>query len=93
MLSEDKKSKLIQLLKDDYVVITDTVVEVVADTEADMLIVEKATNQDFKGDEKLLFNLKREYSDCYAQDPVKAIDIVEKIFELSEKYSGLRMQL
>lgn len=95
MLSEKEKSELVQSLKDDYVVLTDTVVEIVGDLKIDMAVLEfegrALPNQ--KKDRQKLLKLKSEYSQIKHLDPVKAVDLVEKIFELAEKYDAIRMRL
>lgn len=95
MLSKERKAKLVESLREDYVVLTDVIVEVVADTEADMLILKMAgrnTPEQEKDKEKLCY-LDEQYSKYFETDPVKAVDIAEQIFDLSEKYDRLRMQM
>ncbi|AEC17052.1 hypothetical protein [Gallibacterium anatis] len=92
MLSKERKSQMVESLKKDYVVLTDIVVEVVADTMADMWVLswEKRQPVELESDQKRLLEIKKAYSDLYLQDQEKAVDMIEKIYELSDKYSRLR---
>ncbi|OOS00701.1 hypothetical protein B0186_05855 [Canicola haemoglobinophilus] len=95
MLSQDQKAEMVQSLKDDYVVLTDIVCEVVADTKADMLVL-KRENFDvsiLEQDMYRLHQLDNEYLSLCEKDHVKAVDIIEQIYELSDKYDKLRMSI
>lgn len=94
MISQERKKQMVESLKEDYVVLTDLVVEVVADTYADMHVL-KWENQpppELEQDKKHLMGLKETYSSLYKTEPEKAVDIIEQIYEISEKYNKLRME-
>lgn len=93
MLSKERKIQMIESLKQDYVVLTDIMVEVVADTKADMfcLQLENRATAELAEDKKRLLQLDEEYMAYYKTSPEKAIDCLEKIYELSDKYDKLRM--
>ncbi|MFC0323679.1 hypothetical protein ACFFHT_08970 [Gallibacterium melopsittaci] len=95
MLSTERKAEMIQSLKEDYVVLTDIVCEVVADTKADMLVLKrgKIDLSSLEQDKVLLHKLDQEYLSLCEKDQVKAVDIIEKIYELSDKYDKLRMSI
>lgn len=95
MLSPERKLEMVQSLQDDHVVLTDIICEVVADTKADMIIL-KRDNFDIPSleqDQYLLQQLDNEYLSLCEKDQVKAVDIIEKIYELSDKYDKLRMSI
>ena len=93
MLSLERKAEMIQSLKEDYVVLTDIVCEVVADTKADMLVLQRENMNlpNLEQDRRLLHRLDKEYLLICEKDQAKAVDIIEKIYELSDKYDKLRM--
>ncbi|MBE2897890.1 hypothetical protein HPC37_03360 [Pasteurellaceae bacterium 20609_3] len=95
MLNSQKKQFLRHSLEQDYVVLTDVVVETVADTKSDMLMLEMSGKRDAiqPQDKQELLALKKAYSNVYKTNPEQAVNIVERIFELNEKYDKLRMQL
>lgn len=92
-LSAEQKAEMVQSLKDDYVVLTDIVCEVVADTEADMFMLERGDQKipELEQDEIRLSKLNKAYLSLYEQEPEKAVDVIEQIYEISEKYDKLRM--
>lgn len=95
MLSPERKLEMVQSLHDDHVVLTDIICEVVADTKADMIVL-KRDNFDIPSleqDQYLLQQLDNEYLSLCEKDQVKAVDIIEKIYELSDKYDKLRMSI
>lgn len=95
MLSPERKLEMVQSLQDDHVVLTDIICEVVADTKADMIVL-KRDNFDIPSleqDQYLLQQLDNEYLSLCEKDQVKAVDIIEKIYELSDKYDKLRMSI
>lgn len=94
MLSAERKAQMVQSLKKDYVVLTDIVIEVVADTKADMFILEYENQQppELEKDETRLYELKNTYSSLYETEPEKAVDVIEQIYELSKKYDKLRVE-
>ncbi|WP_386695811.1 hypothetical protein [Lonepinella sp. MS14435] len=93
MLTQERKAQMIESLKKDYVVLTDIVVEVVADTKADMLMIELQAGQtdEMAKDEKRLLDIKKAYSALYKTNQEKAVDMIEQIYELSDKYDKLRI--
>ncbi|OOF88030.1 hypothetical protein [Rodentibacter ratti] len=93
MLTKERKAEMVESLKKDYVVLTDIVCEVVADTQADMIVLsrEKGETAELKKDEMLLYKLDSIYDVHVTKSPEKAVDIIEQIYELSEKYDKLRM--
>ncbi|EHK90183.1 hypothetical protein [Aggregatibacter actinomycetemcomitans] len=92
MLTTERKAQMVESLKKDYVVLTDIVCEVVADIEADMIVLsrEKGETEELKKDEMLLHKLDRIYDIYVREAPEKAVDVIEQIYELSEKYDKLR---
>lgn len=94
MLSAERKARMVQSLKKDYVVLTDIVIEVVADTKADMFILKWENQQppELEQDKKRLLDLKKSYSSLYEKSPEKAVDVIEQIYELSKKYDTLRRE-
>lgn len=94
MISQERKKQMVESLKEDYVVLTDLVVEVVADTVADMHVLKWENQQppELEQDKKHLMGLKETYSSLYKTEPEKAVDIIEQIYEISEKYNKLRME-
>ncbi|HHF5188902.1 TPA: hypothetical protein ACPO79_001816 [Haemophilus influenzae] len=94
MISQERKKQMVESLKEDYVVLTDLVVEVVADTYADMHVLKWENQQppELEQDKKHLMGLKETYSSLYKTEPEKAVDIIEQIYEISEKYNKLRME-
>ena len=94
MISQERKKQMVESLKEDYVVLTDLVVEVVADTYADMHVLKWENQQppELEQDKKHLVGLKETYSSLYKTEPEKAVDIIEQIYEISEKYNKLRME-
>jgi len=94
MISQERKKQMVESLKEDYVVLTDLVVEVVADTIADMHVLKWENQQppELEQDKKHLIGLKETYSSLYKTEPEKAVDIIEQIYEISEKYNKLRME-
>lgn len=94
MLTKERKAKMVESLKEDYVVLTDIVCEVVADIQADMIVLsrEKGETAEIKKDEILLYKLDRKYDFHIFEEfnPEKAVDVVEQIYELSKKYDKLR---
>lgn len=94
MISQERKKQMVESLKEDYVVLTDLVVEVVADTIADMHVLKWENQQppELEQDKKHLMGLKETYSSLYKTEPEKAVDIIEQIYEISEKYNKLRME-
>ena len=94
MISQERKKQMVESLKEDYVVLTDLVVEVVADTYADMHVLKWENQQppELEQDKKHLIGLKETYSSLYKTEPEKAVDIIEQIYEISEKYNKLRME-
>lgn len=94
MISQERKKQMVESLKEDYVVLTDLVVEVVADTVADMHVLKWENQQppELEQDKKHLIGLKETYSSLYKTEPEKAVDIIEQIYEISEKYNKLRME-
>ena len=94
MISQERKKQMVEILKEDYVVLTDLVVEVVADTYADMHVLKWENQQppELEQDKKHLMGLKETYSSLYKTEPEKAVDIIEQIYEISEKYNKLRME-
>ena len=94
MISQERKKQMVESLKEDYVVLTDLVVEVVADTYADMHVLKWENQQppELEQDKKHLMGLKETYSSLYKTEPEKAVDIIEHIYEISEKYNKLRME-
>ncbi len=95
MLSAKRKAEMIQSLKDDYVVLTDIVCEVIADTKADMIVLKRENIHlsDFEQDKYRLHQLDNEYLSLCDKDQVKAVDVIEQIYELSDKYDKLRMSI
>ena len=94
MISQERKKQMVESLKEDYVVLTDLVVELVADTYADMHVLKWENQQppELEQDKKHLMGLKETYSSLYKTEPEKAVDIIEQIYEISEKYNKLRME-
>ena len=94
MISQERKKQMVESLKEDYVVLTDLVVEVVADTVADMHVLKWENQQppELEQDKKHLMGLKETYSSLYKTEPEKAVDIIEQIYEISEKYNKLRTE-
>lgn len=94
MISQERKKQMVESLKEDYVVLTDLVVEVVADTYADMHVLKWENQQppELEQDKKHLMGLKETYSSLYKTEPEKAVDIIKQIYEISEKYNKLRME-
>lgn len=94
MISQERKKQMVESLKEDYVVLTDLVVEVVADTFADMHVLKWENQQppELEQDKKHLMGLKETYSSLYKTEPEKAVDIIEQIYEISEKYNKLRTE-
>lgn len=93
-LNAERKAEMVQSLKKDYVVLTEIVIEVVADTRADMHVLKWENQQppELEQDKKHLIGLKEAYSSLYKTEPEKAVDIIEQIYEISEKYNKLRME-
>ncbi|OOF87947.1 hypothetical protein [Rodentibacter ratti] len=93
MLTKERKAEMVESLKKDYVVLTDIVIEVVADTQADMIALKLANKQpdELLEDKNRLLESKKAYSSLYKTNQEKAVDMIEKIYELSEKYDKLRM--
>lgn len=93
MISQERKKQMVESLKEDYVVLTDLVVEVVADTVADMHVLkwENAQPDDLELDKKCLLKTKEAYSELFRTNQEKAVDMIERIYELSDKYSKLRI--
>lgn len=94
MLSAERKAQMVQSLKKDYVVLTDIVCEVVADTKADMFRLgqEEHPPIDLQQDKAMLRKLEQVYVSSFDTAPEKAVDIIEQIYEISEKYDKLRME-
>ena len=94
MISQERKKQMVESLKEDYVVLTDLVVEVVADTVADMHVLKWENQQppELEQDKKHLMGLKETSSSLYKTEPEKAVDIIEQIYEISEKYNKLRTE-
>ncbi|MGX2951567.1 hypothetical protein ACWIUA_11840 [Ursidibacter sp. B-7004-1] len=94
MLSAERKAEMVQSLKKDYVVLTDIVCEVIADTKADMFILEWEKQQpiELEQDRKHLLELNKTYTSLYETEPEKAVDVIEQIYELSKKYDTLRTE-
>lgn len=94
MLSAERKAEMVQSLKKDYVVLTEIVIEVVADTRADMFILKWENQQplELEQDKKHLMELQEIYSSLYETEPEKAVDVIEQIYEISKKYDKLRMK-
>ena len=92
-LNAERKAEMVQSLKKDYVVLTEIVIEVVADTYADMHVLKWENQQpELEQNKKHLMGLKETYSSLYKTEPEKAVDIIEQIYEISEKYNKLRME-
>ena len=93
MLSQMRKAEMVQSLKEDYVVLTDIVCEVIADIQADMLMLkkQKIAMPTLAEDKIILRKLDENYLKFNKKDPEKAVDIIEQIYELSDKYDKLRM--
>lgn len=93
-LNAERKAEMVQSLKKDYIVLTEIVIEVVADTYADMHVLKWENQQppELEQDKKHLMGLKETYSSLYKTEPEKAVDIIEQIYEISEKYNKLRME-
>lgn len=93
MLSAEYKAEMIQSLKDDYVVLTDVFVEMVADTKADMFRLEQEGYplMELQKDREFLRKLERAYIETFKTTPKKAVDVFEQIYELSKKYDKLRI--
>lgn len=94
MLSAERKAQMVQSLKKDYVVLTDIVIEVVADTKADMFRLGQAEQPpiDLLQDRERLRKLEQVYISSFDTSPEKAVDVIEQIYEISEKYDKLRME-
>lgn len=92
-LSAEQKAEMVQSLKDDYVVLTDIVCEVIADTRADMFRLgqEERPPIDLQQDKERLRKLEQVYVSSFDTTPEKAVDVIEQIYEISEKYDKLRM--
>lgn len=69
-------------------------IEVVADTSADMHVLKWENQQppELEQDKKHLIGLQKTYSSLYKTEPEKAVDVIEQIYEISEKYNKLRME-
>ena len=85
---------MVQSLKKDYVVLTDIVIEVVADTKADMFILKWENQQppELEQERKHLLKLQETYTSLYETEPEKAVDVIEQIYALSKKYDKLRVE-
>lgn len=94
MLSAERKAEMVQSLKKDYVVLTDIVCEVIADTKADMFRLGQADRPpiDLPQDKERLRKLEQVYVSSFETDPEKAVDVIEQIYELSKKYDTLRTE-
>lgn len=93
-LNAERKAEMVQSLKKDYIVLTEIVIEVVADTSADMHVLKWENQQppELEQDKKHLIGLQKTYSSLYKTEPEKAVDVIEQIYEISEKYNKLRME-
>ncbi|NMA74125.1 MAG: hypothetical protein GX963_08205 [Bacteroidales bacterium] len=89
MLSAERKAHMINSLKNDYVILTDVVIETIGDISSDMYF----TGELHQGDIEELASLRAAYALNMRHNPEKAVDIIEKIFELRDRYDLARAAL
>lgn len=94
MLTVERKQQMLDSLKKDYVALTDVVLEVAADAVADMAVLklEKRAPIEVEEESKEIRLLKREFVFLVEEDHQKALDKVERIYEIAKKYATLRMR-
>ncbi|WP_233117642.1 hypothetical protein [Aggregatibacter actinomycetemcomitans] len=93
MLSIERKKQMVESLKKDYIVLTEIFLEVAADARADIAMLElEKVIEDASRERLEIRYLEDEYmSFVHTDDPVKAVDTIERLYEIAEKYDSLRM--
>ena len=86
MFTEERKQQMISSLEKDYVILSDVFSETVADVEADMGF----TGELILGEAQQLINLKLEYIKNMDNNPQKAVEIIEAVYILRDKYDAAR---
>lgn len=86
MFTEERKQQMISSLEKDYVILSDVFSETVADVEADMSF----TGELNLGEAKKLKELKLEYVKNMDSNAQKAVEIIEAVYELRDKYDAAR---
>lgn len=90
MFSEERRTRLIASLKKDPVPVSEVFFETVADIRADMGTLELRNESVDTQDRELLNEMDNLYSTIHLTDANKAIDIMEVVFALRDKYDALR---
>ncbi|AEW76130.1 hypothetical protein [Aggregatibacter actinomycetemcomitans] len=92
MLSIERKKQMVESLKKDYIVLTEIFLEVAADARADIAMLElEKVIEDASRERLEIRYLEDEYMSFVHTDPVKAVDTIERLYEIAEKYDSLRM--
>lgn len=95
MFSEEKRERLIASLKKDPVPVTEVFLETVAEVEGDMVMLDLDNRLPKEsGADKALINISalsfNEIIDDSESDLNQAIDLMETVFVLRDKYDALR---
>lgn len=94
MLTLERKKQMIESLKQDYVVLTDIFAELIADIQADMIVLsrENRAPAQLEQEKQKLRQLRTEYLQFVQRDQQQAVERIEQLYELAKKYDQLRMQ-
>ncbi|MBN6078874.1 hypothetical protein [Aggregatibacter actinomycetemcomitans] len=84
---------MVESLKKDYIVLTEIFLEVAADIRADMSVLELENRApaEIAEDRREVNTLEKEYMLVVDTDKAKAVDKIERIYELAKKYDDIRM--
>ncbi|MBQ9683332.1 MAG: hypothetical protein IJV35_08715 [Neisseriaceae bacterium] len=92
MFSTERRAKLMSSLQKDPVPVSEVFFETVSEVRGDMIILKSRHNSQYQQDYDLLNKTAKLYDEYHLTDLNKAIDAMEVVYDLRDKYDALRFE-